>query len=275
MDCSDLQHVLYPFLDGEYGPEERVDIEGHLAGCVDCARRVNLEAKFRDTVRAKASPRRKSGPKASSGLKRSIMAGLRKEQQRQTQHRLLQVGAVAVLAMAAGGTYAMYRTPSRGPYVEDAAAHHARGLPMEIKDAPPEQVEAWFGDKLDHRVPVPRLANATVTGARLSNVRDRPAAYIRYEAATDQSPSPRRVGLFVFDDAEREVDAPAFPAMDLEQHRGFNVAIWRDGEIVYQLVSDLEEEDIRRMVTSGAAGSPRRSAPPQLDVQPASLRQGP
>ncbi|HEY8210572.1 MAG TPA: zf-HC2 domain-containing protein [Myxococcaceae bacterium] len=278
MNCSDLQHVLYPFLDGEYGPEERVEIDDHLAGCADCARRVNLESKFRDLIRAKASPRRPSGPKASSGLKRRLMAGFRQERQRRAQQRLLKVGAVAAVALAAGGSYARWHASSRNPYQEDAALHHARGLPLEIKDAPPEVVEAWFGDKLDHRVPVPQLHNFMVAGARLSNVKDRPAAYIRYDTPGLLSPSPRRVGLFVFGDAEGSVDAPAFPRIELEQHRGYNVAIWRQGEIVYQLVSDLQEEDIRRMVTSGEGGSPSRRPPspiPELNVQPASLRQGP
>jgi anti-sigma factor (TIGR02949 family) len=277
MDCSDLPHVLYPFLDGEYGPEERLEIEGHLAGCAECARKVNLESKFRDVVRAKASPKRPSGPKASSGLKRRLVAGFRQERHRRTQQRLLRVGAVAAVAIAAGGTYAHWRSPTRNPYQEDAALHHARGLPLEIKDTEPEQVEAWFGGKLDHRVAVPQLADFHVAGARLSNVRDRPAAYIRYDAAGVRNPSlPRRVGLFVFGDADRVVDAPAYPTIELEQHRGYNVAIWRQGEIVYQLVSDLQEDDIRRMVSSGG-GPPRRpgSSPPELNVQPASLRQGP
>lgn len=278
MDCSDLPHLLYPFLDGEYGPEERLEIDDHLAGCAECARRVNLESKFRDVVRAKASPSRPSGPKASSGLKRRLVAGFRQERQRAVQQRLMRVGAVAAVAIAAGGTYAHWRSPSRNPYQEDAALHHARELPLEIRDTEPEQVEAWFGGKLDHRVAVPQLADFHVAGARLSNVRDRPAAYIRYDAAGPYSPSPRRVGLFVFGDAERSVDAPAYPIIELEQHRGYNVAIWRQGEIVYQLVSDLQAEDIRRMVTSGGASPPPRrpaTSPPELNVLPASLRQGP
>lgn len=278
MDCSDLQHVLYPFLDGEFGPEERVEIEDHLASCPECARRVNLESKFRDTVRAKASPRRPSGPKASSGLKRRLVAALHHEQQRRTQRQMLRVGAMAAVALAAGGTYALARTPARVPYVEDAALRHARALPMEIRDGTPEQVEAWFGDKLDHRVAVPRLPNFTVIGARISNVKDRPAAYIRYEAAPAQSPSPRRVGLFVFGDADGVVDAPAYPTFDLEQTRGYNVAIWREGEIVYQLVSDLQEDDIRRMVSgeARASGAPRRAAEqPALNIQPVMMQASP
>ena len=46
-----------------------------------------------------------------------------------------------------------------------------------------------------------------------------------------RAPSPRRVGLFVFGDAERSVDAPAFPSMELEQHRGYECSgdLWSPG----------------------------------------------
>ncbi|HME91840.1 MAG TPA: transmembrane regulator PrtR, partial [Myxococcaceae bacterium] len=68
---------------------------------------------------------------------------------------------------------------------------------------------------------------------------------------------------------------------------GYNVAIWRDREIVYELVSDLDESDIRQMVAQSASSPRRRSlvneprpapttSPPVLQtpslVQPASLQ---
>jgi anti-sigma factor RsiW len=280
MTCRDLDQFLYPYIDGEYDAEDRLEIEAHLGSCEACARRVHQEARFRDIIRVKASFRRPSGPKASSGLRRSIIAGLRREEQRRAMHGWLRMSAAAVAVVAVGGgAVVMLRPPSRKPYLDDAAARHARQLPMEIeiKDGAPEQMEAWFGGKLDHRVAIPRLPNATVTGGRLSNVKDRPAAYIRYETASGRSPSPRRVGLFVYGDADGEVEAPDLPVVAVDQSRGYNVAIWRDGEIVYQLVSDLEEEDIRRMVSSGAlrpASSRVDTRPPlpELDVQPAALQ---
>lgn len=280
MTCRDLDQCLYPYLDGEFDAQERLDIESHLGSCEACARRVHQEAKFRETIRVKASPRRPSGPKASSGLKRSILAGLRREDQRRTMHGLLRVGATAVAVVAmGGGTAVVLRQSSRKVYLDDAAARHARQLPMEIetKDGTPEQVEAWFGGKLDHRVAIPLLPNATMTGARLSNVKDRPAAYIRYETASARSPSPRRVSLFVIGDADGDVEAPDLPMVALGRSRGFSVATWRDGEIVYQLVSDLEEDDIRQMVSLGALRRAPvrvevRSPIPELSIQPVSLQ---
>jgi hypothetical protein len=43
---------------------------------------------------------------------------------------------------------------------------------------------------------------------------------------------------------------------------GYNVALWRDGEVVYELVSDLSEADILKMVqeqkrSSRMANTPR------------------
>jgi hypothetical protein len=49
---------------------------------------------------------------------------------------------------------------------------------------------------------------------------------------------------------------------------GYNVVSWRNGDVVYQLVTDLDEQDIRELVPPGQAGPGR----PVLDVRPASLQ---
>jgi hypothetical protein len=129
-------------------------------------------------------------------------------------------------------------------------------------------MEAWFHGKLDHRVSVPRLPNATLSGARISNVTDRPAAYISYERNTDEKGAPaKRIGLFIFDDTHREVEAPPLPSVQVGSSLGYNVAVWREGEIVYELVTDLDETDIRRMLAEqGATGGGEPSRPVTSDV---------
>ena len=62
--------------------------------------------------------------------------------------------------------------------------------------------------------------------------------------------------------------------MELQASRGYHVAIWRDGEIVYELVSDLDEADIRQMLRPEQARPRRRRlTPPQpvLQRRPGSL----
>jgi len=39
--------------------------------------------------------------------------------------------------------------------------------------------------------------------------------------------------------------------------RGYNVAIWRNDEIVYSLVSDLDEHDLFQLVRTAQAGAGR------------------
>jgi anti-sigma factor RsiW len=107
-------------------------------------------------------------------------------------------------------------------------------------------------------VSVPNFPNATAAGARILQVRDKPAAYIRYETPHQQ------MGLFVFPDDDA-TDVGAEP--EVSTIRGYNVVSWREGGVVYQLVTDLDDPEIRQLV-------PRRSGPSsgRPKVVPASLQ---
>jgi anti-sigma factor RsiW len=111
-------------------------------------------------------------------------------------------------------------------------------------------VARWFAGKLDFNAAPPHFGAGGVrlVGARLSNIQDQPAAYVRYEL-------PRgHLGLFILDDpkhrfggAGRAVQVgPA--TVRLVTARGFNVAVWRRDAIVYSLVSDLDEDDLAHLV---------------------------
>jgi hypothetical protein len=143
---------------------------------------------------------------------------------------------------------------------------------VEIHSTTPEGVEAWFGGKLLHRVPVPRFPNTVLAGARLSNVTDKEAAYISYETDTPGN-ARRRMGLFVFHDGAERVKARPLPAVQVANTHGYNVAVWREGEIVYELVTDLDEHDIRRMLGQRA---PHEGVPtpvsPNVQIQPAAFQ---
>ena len=108
------------------------------------------------------------------------------------------------------------------------------------------------------------------------NVREKQAAYIRYDAPTRASAQPRQVGLFVFGDNGNDVDVGARAEPDLGNSNGYNVVSWREGDIVYQLVTDLEEDDIRDLLPANPGRAPLptvRPAPrPALEAQPASFQ---
>ena len=101
-------------------------------------------------------------------------------------------------------------------------------------------------------------------------------SHFRYDAARPVPGAPvRQVGLFVYGDKAGDVDVGALPEPDLGNSMGFNVISWRDGDVVYQLVSDPTEDDIRALLPDRPRGPSQPVAPPRpaLDVRPASLRQ--
>lgn len=283
MSCKELQGFLYVYLDGEFGVGEKVEFEQHLAGCPSCARTVHLESVFRESIRrlARESATAPSA-RAPESLRRSVQSWLRQEQQHAALRTWVRASAAAALMAAAGAAYLYARPGSRALYIEAAALRHAKSLPFEVQRDAPEYLEAWFSGKLEHSVRVPTFPNTKLAGGRLSNVKDKQAAYIAYEAAGADGARSRRIGLFVFQDSDRDVPAEPLPSVEFDSSHGYNVAIWREREIVYELVSDLDESDIRQMVAQASA--PRRrslvtdqrpaatTSPPVLPVQPASLQ---
>ncbi len=135
---------------------------------------------------------------------------------------------------------------------EEAVAKHHRSLPLEVVAANVGEgmIPAWFADKLDFHPSPPRFRadGVRVLGARLSHLREWPAAYIRYELPRGQA------GLFIVDDPDGRFDASGREVrvgprvVRLVAAKGYNVATWRDDEIVYSLVSDLDEAALYELV---------------------------
>lgn len=279
MTCQELDRFLYPYLDGEFQPEERKDVEAHLETCADCAGRVAAEQQIRLTLR-RAARHSVQTARAPSSLRAGIQAGLQREQRRAQVGLWLRASAVALVMVTAGGTWVSLHESERQRLVAEAVKRHTRNLPHEVASTSPEAMTQWFLGKLDHPVNVPDLPNTTVSGGRISNVEKYEAAYISYEAAPSEGAPARKLGLFVFNDTGGNVKAKALPAVEVDSSQGYNVALWRDGEIVYELVSDLDEADIRKMLTQQAQGARLAGDPvlrpgkvkPEIAVEPVSLQ---
>jgi anti-sigma factor RsiW len=259
MNCHELEAQLTPYLDGELIAEARLQVETHLAECQACAMLVERERHLLGTIRDAA---RSGAPRAPDALRARLFDGVRRDAVRRRNVRVARLAAVAAgVVLLAGVSHQQYRSHQRSLYERDAAMRHARHFPLEIEQAHTEALEQWFGGKLDHRVALPQLPNARAAGARILQVRDKPAAYVRYD--TDR----RHLGLFVFEDGN-DVDVGPEPAV--ASSHGYNVVSWRRGDVVYQLVSDLDERDIRELLAPAAP--PPTDGSSALDVRPASLQ---
>lgn len=261
MDCGEIERSIDAFLDGEFDARERAEVDVHLTACPRCRGLAERQAHLRQAIRAKL--REAMTPPAAAGrapaaLRARIEAELR--QPRPLWRRALSPIPIATAAACAAGALVVLATHGGNDgLIDEAVAKHHRDLPLEVTAASVGEgsIPDWFTGKLDFHPSPPRFRadGVRVLGARLSQLREWPAAYIRYEL-------PRgRAGLFIVDDpggrfgtTGREVRiGPS--VVRLVASRGYNVAIWRQNEIVYSLVSDLDEATLRDLVrTAQAAG---------------------
>ena len=275
LECQELEPLLHAYVDGEFEANERADFEAHLAGCEACRARVDGERKLRERLREAAAVR------APDALRRRIESGLARERRISHLRALVRPESIAVaaVAMAAGIIAFLSGRQLLEPIVEGVVMKHAHNPPVEVRGNE-QQVQRWFAGKVDFPVQVPHLRNLNVSGARLSHVRDRDAAYVVYEG-----PQARRVSLFVFDDPRAPIELGLGAHMQrvddrdvlLANEHGYNVVMWRNNQIVYSLVSDLDEHDILGLLSNHAQPPPAElPAPlPTPEVQPASVRMVP
>ncbi len=266
MNCPDLERLLYPFLDGELLPDEQLEFEQHLQGCEACAKTTEQERSALAIIKNAALA---AAPRAPESLKRNLLAGIRGEQKRQRQARFLRLSAAAAgVAICAVAANHQWRSFQQRRFINDVTARYAHQYPLEISRRTPGELSTWFENKLNHRVPVPNFPHATAAGARLLNVRDTQAALIRYETQRPGEAVPRPMGLFVYQNEEDDVRA--LPDAEFGSGNGFNVVSWRDGDVVYRLVTDLDEQDVRQLLPD--PGAQPVGQLPTLDVKPASLQ---
>ncbi|MFN0061669.1 MAG: anti-sigma factor family protein [Myxococcaceae bacterium] len=263
MKCDEFDQLCLPYLDNELDAAATLPLEAHLSACAACASKLHEQETLRALVRAHL---KSSAPVAPDSVRQSVQATFRREDRRAAGLRMLRWGSAGVALTLVWVTVSQLRPRTDDRLSEQAVLRHSRRLPFEVQSVSGETVEQWFDGKLQRRIRVPELQNATLSGARLSHVSDRDAAYIAYEIRSAPSAVPRQVGVFVLEN-DGELDSlPIEPAQArVTRTRGFNVAMWRSGGVAYQLVTDLEEPEIRRLLT------PTPHGPLPLSVTPAGL----
>ena len=260
MDCSEVARSIDAYLDGEFDARERAEADAHLASCNRCRAHAESQSRLRTAIRA--SLREAMSPPAAAGrappeLRARIEAALAHRRRPLLRRLFTPVPLGAVAACAAGALLVFATHGADDALVVEAVRSHHRGLPLEVMAASVGEgsIPAWFAGKLDFHPSPPRFHadGVHLLGARLSHLRELPAAYIRYELPRGQ------VGLFIVDDPRgrfaaggREVQVGP-QLVHVVNARGYNVAVWRENEIVYSLVSDLDEKALFELVRTAQA----------------------
>ncbi len=265
MKCPDFHKMLQPYADGETDAREAAGITSHLAECSECRNAVRRQREMHRILLRAAGQSSSLNPRPSAAFKSRLLKNLNETSvehiyplpiQKLLPWTWYKTAAAAVLALtAAGAALALSQSSEQTErerrivlYAKDSIDRHQRRLPVEVSGTQPQKVQNWLQGKIDFAARIPSSLNnkASLVGARLSNVRERQAAYFVYDA-----PDERRLSLFAFDAPDLEVQGGK--KVDdcevlLTNQQGYNVVIWKDKEIAYSLVSDLDEQDILELV---------------------------
>ncbi|HEX9105390.1 MAG TPA: hypothetical protein VF997_24435, partial [Polyangia bacterium] len=167
------------------------------------------------------------------------------------------LAVAACVALAAVALHGRFGAPAASPLVAEAVADHLRVVyrdrPVDIEGGGPHQVKPWFTGRLDFALPslFGGDADFALAGGAVGWYLDRKAAVLVYKHLL------HTISLFVF-----RADGLAFPRADrdlgrvaarVERQRGFAVVVWRDGDLGYALVSDLNEDDLQLLARRIAA----------------------
>lgn len=248
MDCRELERSIDAYVDGEFDDRERAEVEAHLGTCPRCRATAEARTRLRAAMRARlqAAVAAPAPEHLRARVRETLSARPRPLWRRSV------VPASAMAACAAGALLVLVSHSGDAGLVEEAIRVHHRALPLEVDAA---AMPGWFAGKLDFHPALPHFPASAVRveGARLSNLREWPAAYVRYQLPHGQA------SLFIVDDPGGRFDAPGREVrvgpqlVRVVNARGYNVAVWRKDEIVYSLVSDLDEDALFQLVRNAQA----------------------
>jgi len=246
MDCTEARTQLLDRRRGRLDGEVAGALDEHLARCAAC-RHEDAADRQLSTVLEERLPRRS----APASLRRALedrWGDPRPRRRAATAGKTIGAmlaGAALTVAVAFGW---QARMPDNR-LVSEAVNDHLRVLyetrPLEIESGGIHQVKPWFEGRLDF-APVVDFAgddDFSLEGGAIAYVVDRKAATFFFKRRL------HRITLFVF-----RADGLYWPAWGqrrigtahgtVETERGFHVALWRQGDLGYALVSDVNEADL-------------------------------
>ncbi len=233
MTCSEFEARLQLYVDGELPLVETGAADAHAAECSRCAGRVHGERGFRRLLRRQ--PREAAPPE----LRARIVDHVRRAERRAVLRPWLVAPALAAIAAILAVVLllpALRETPSLvGELVDKHIAYAQVERPAELASTNPAEIEEWFRQRAGLSP-----AGIRLVGARLTEARERKAAYLFYEkgrtllsvfivpaSATDAIGPGARITFRGHEYTTREV-------------KGYRAVSWTDGRVSFGLVSMLD-----------------------------------
>ena len=261
MTCHDVQHQLYPFLDGTLEADHSQAIQNHLAECAACGAKVEqtqrLEDRLRTTFRDEPVPdtlwsRIQADLEVTEPLSDAATSPrrvlLKMPWMWSAAAAAVVILTLSVLLLRPLWLPATLQARLLSVPVQDLHTFVVSQRAMDITGTASEQVREWFWEKVDFSPPVlpVQAGKAHLVGGRLCHFLDRRVAAFMYRA------DGRYISLYVM--PRQGLDLPPSSGEVLQPMRatvhdvkGYTHILWSRTDLLYSLVSDLPREQLADM----------------------------
>jgi anti-sigma factor RsiW len=269
-DCASVRELLIDFEAERLDAGARARVAAHLEGCAACRQAAALEAELTSALdrlprhHAPAALRRRlaamvAPPAAVAKERPGDVHPAEARKLRAMIVAMTAVLAVLVVAFVAQRMAPRGESPAAGAHVSadlvaEVVNDHLRVVssthPVDIESGGIHQVKPWFLGRLEFapRVTFSGDADFPLVGGSVGYVHDRRAAVFVFKRRL------HTITLLVFppdglgmpDDARAPVRLGRLAVTETSA-RGFSVLLWRDGELGYALVSDVNRQDLEQL----------------------------
>lgn len=242
MECSAARGKIGAWRDGELDRPAAAAVASHVEACPSCSALSRAHAALGETLR---DPSLTFEPPPRLAERVAWLS-----RRRRPRTAFLPWAA----AMAAGFLLGMGLTAWRGRSIRadalaaELAGNQVRALQpgrlTDVLSSDQHTVKPWFAGKLDFSPPVKDLAAAgfPLLGGRVDAVAGRPVAALVYARRRHV------INLYV-------CPAAGMPDAVASGRNGFHVRHWRDGEMAFWAVSDLDPRELDRFAELVRSGS--------------------
>lgn len=252
--------MLYALADGACDPGKERALREHLADCAACAEEAEtiqrLEARIRREFPKEAAPEGLWGrvmEKVAETGQRARPASRRGFSFRWPVPAAAAAFAAVLLAVVGIVTLPIQRDLAPEALivepVNDFITYRLSERPLDVESSDPGSVARWFADKIDYDLPlkIPDPAGYRLVGSRLCYFLNRRLSALMYRGDKGV------LSLYVMSGArlelpEGQLDGTTGRRISSHQVNDHTNLIWRDGELVYSLVSNLPKAEMLRFI---------------------------
>jgi anti-sigma factor RsiW len=260
-DCSSIDSLITPYIDGDIGAAERRQVDAHVRVCAPCHSRVTAEQAIRDLLHARRADL--SAGSASVGLRNRCKAFGNGNARIPLPHataawhsRVAPFAFAAVLVLVVGGSF-LYVSTDRSTRLlaAELTADHVKcfGVMNTLLGTTADRltIETAMATTFGWQMHLPDAAQ----GAGLELVGARPCLYARGKVAhLMYRHNGHPVSVFMIPNVTRPGEATPSLKDEVVDVMGHEATVWSSGGRTFVVVAREPEADVAQVVSVVQAG---------------------